>query len=73
MNIHDEAIQEVTGRVLSIFLLLHCDVEDVDWVVNLLDQVGWSQVNDKDKRRSCLDHCLINFVEHGIRFFINVV
>ena len=65
MNIHDEVIQEVTGRVLSIFLLLHCDVEDVDWVVNLLDQVGWSQVNDKDN--------LINFVEHGIRFFINVV
>ena len=46
--------------------------EDVDWMTKHLEPVGWPQVNDKDtqtQRRSCHYYCLINSVEHGLRFF----
>ncbi len=42
--------------------------EGVDLLVRLLELVGCPEVNDKETERSCLDNCLINFVENGLRF-----
>ena len=48
--------------------------EEVDVLAALLEQEGWRAGRSKTvarrrKRRSCLDSCLTNFIEPGLRFF----
>ena len=49
----------------------------VDFLAELLELEGWSQVNDKETEKTCLHYCLddglIHCFQHGLCFLTNIV